>query len=161
VGAKVRRVSKVGIESRRAHAVLHPGKPRSFPAHYGDEAIAQGIAPLGQSSSICLALSLRLLLLHTASTHSGRGVGFPHPGASPFAPALTSPRLLVREPRSRAHHAGDTWEQSAGESLRADRTSMASRRGGLAVHAMRCGRARWVSHMDDGDQDDGLAPCGC
>ena len=42
---------------------------------------------------------------------------------------------------------------------------MASGRGGLAVHAMRCGRARWgcalVSHMDYGDQDDELAPSGC
>jgi hypothetical protein len=55
VRAQVRRVGKVRVEGRRAQAVLHQRQPRRLPAHNGDEAVAQSIAPGGQSPGICLA----------------------------------------------------------------------------------------------------------
>ena len=142
MGAEVGCVGKVDVEGWRAHALLDPGQPRRLPADYGYEAIAQAIAPCGQPSSICSALSLRLSQVHTASTHSGRGVGFPHQAASPFAREPGLQRGGGRVPRSRGHHAGDTWEQSAGECLGADRAVMASGRGGCAAWAAVRGRAR-------------------
>jgi hypothetical protein len=127
---KVGCVGEVGIEGGRAHVVLQPGEPRRLPADNGYEALAQGVAPGGQSSSICSALSLRLGQLHPAGTHSGRGDGFPHPAASPCGPG-----------RSRAHQAGVAWQQSAGECREAGRAIMASTGGVDAVDAVDARRA--------------------
>lgn len=55
VGAQVGRVGEVGIEGGRAHLVLHEGKPGRLPAHDGDEAVSQRIAPGRQSASVCSA----------------------------------------------------------------------------------------------------------
>jgi uncharacterized Fe-S cluster protein YjdI len=55
MGAEVCGVCKVGIEGGRAHLFLHECEPWCFPAHNGDETIAQVIAPFGQSLGVCSA----------------------------------------------------------------------------------------------------------
>jgi hypothetical protein len=55
VGAEVCGVSKVRVEGGGAQRVLHQGQPGRLPAHNGDEALAQGIAPWRQAAGICSA----------------------------------------------------------------------------------------------------------
>ena len=55
VGAQVCCVCEVGIEGGRAYLILHESEPWRLPADYGDEAIAQRVAPFGQSAGVCSA----------------------------------------------------------------------------------------------------------
>jgi hypothetical protein len=55
MGAQIGRVGEVGIESWRPYLFLQEGEPWRLPAHYGDEAVAQAVAPCGQSAGVCSA----------------------------------------------------------------------------------------------------------
>jgi hypothetical protein len=53
VGAQIGRVGEVGVEGWGAYLVLQQSQPWCLPADYGDEAVAQRIAPCGQSTGVC------------------------------------------------------------------------------------------------------------
>jgi hypothetical protein len=53
VGAQIGSVGEVGIEGGRANLVLHQSQPWRLPADYGDEVVAQRIAPCRQSAGVC------------------------------------------------------------------------------------------------------------
>jgi len=55
VGAEIGCVGKVGVEGRRADGMLQAGEPWGLAAHQGNEAVAQGIAPAGESAGVCKA----------------------------------------------------------------------------------------------------------
>lgn len=104
VGAEVGGVGKVRVEGWRAQAVLQQREPRRLPAHNGDEAVAQRIAPGGQAAGVCSAERAHVSLGPRAGsdegTHSGHGACCPRPGWRPWA------RRAARGARS--------WQRSRG-----------------------------------------------
>ena len=58
VGAEVGREREVGIESRRADFLLHPGEIGRFISNQWDEVLSRPVAPQGQSVRVCADVGL-------------------------------------------------------------------------------------------------------